>query len=107
MSCVHLFFSCGFIELVAGVVFSSAARGVIRTKDKPITLLLTGACHRIPMRAYKLCRIPGVFVFACGIGLRGRTVMPSAGFLRGCIIPKSNAGDYDSPQSDNHSCFFL
>ena len=88
MSCVHRFLNCALIELVVDVVFSSARTRVIRAKDKPITLLLAGARHRIPMGAYELGRIPGIFAFAGGISLRGRTVTPSASFLRGCIISK-------------------
>jgi hypothetical protein len=80
--------------------------GAIRSKNESITFLLAGAYHRLPARAYKLRLIPGAFTFAGGIRLRGRTVMPSARFLRGCIISECINGDEDSQQSDNDGCFF-
>ncbi len=98
-------------SLISGVVPLSAFRissgwGVIRSKNEPIALLLAGARHRISVRAYKLCLIPSAFAFAGGIGFRGRTLMPSAGFLRGCIISECIDGNENSQQSDNDGCSF-
>ena len=74
-------------ELFIIIIRPSAPRAsfgwIVRAKDQSIAFLLAGTRNRIPMRAYKLCRIPDVFAFAGGISFRGRTVMPSAYFLRG------------------------
>jgi len=64
-------------------------RGIVRAKDKPIALLLTGARHRIPMWAHKFCLISGTFSFAGRISLRRRTVMPSPGFCEGISSPNA------------------
>jgi hypothetical protein len=90
MGCVHIFFNSASFKLIAGLIPSfatgSAPARIVRVKDNLIAPLFASAGHRIPMGAYKLCRIPCVFALASGISLRGRTMRTSAGIPRGSII---------------------